>query len=260
METVMHRFVIAFVGVACFSVATSTAYAQSGSRSPIGGGGSSSGASSGGGGGGGSAGGSSSSGRFSNVRSQYRTGVTLAERAALQRAQFALNQSQSDAARALAEKNLQASRKAFYDGQVAKQSRRTTSLNQQEQDVADLRQRNLEKRKQHELAKAEKIANMRIHWPHALQRSDYAERLKEIEAFAKLHARLRENDGIKAGFHVAVRGLALQILQDEREGTLNNSDSKEVKVFVRALNKNYGQFPSIMKQSMDDEGMLASKM
>ena len=101
---------------------------------------------------------------------------------------------------------------------------------------------------------------MKIQWPRVLQNSQYMERIAEIEAFAKLHIGLGERDGVKAGFHTAVRGLALQIMQDEREGAMSGSDSREIRAFVRALNKNYGQFPSMMTQPMTDADMLVMKM
>lgn len=253
----MHRFVIAFIGVTCFSVANSSAYAQSGSRNPTGGTSSSSSTSSFGGGGTGIA---PSSGRFSRIPFQYRSGVTLAERVEREQAQIAFNRSQSDAARAIAQRSLQGSRKSYYEEQVAKQSRRIANRNRREQSSAELRARNIRLREQRELDKTMQVASLMIHWPESLQNGQYAERLSEIEAFSKLHASLRENDGIKAGFHTAVRGLALQILKDEQDGVLSGSDSEEVRAFVRVLNKNYGQFPSGMKRSTSAGDMLLTKM
>jgi hypothetical protein len=171
-----------------------------------------------------------------------------------------LNNSQANAARALEQRNIQSSRKAYYEGQVAKQSQLISYRNQQEQEAAVRRERNIENRQQRERDRAAAVANLKIQWPHGLQSSQYRERVDEIEAFAKLHVSLSENDGVEAGFHAAVRGLALQIMQDERNGTMSDSESKEVRAFVRALNKNYGQFPSMMEQPMTDTGMLVMQM
>ena len=254
----MHRSTTALVGVICLCFAVSDVNAQSGSRGSSGGGSSSSsGSRSGGSGGGGIA---ASGGRSFGSSIRYRPTETEAERVARQWAQIAINNSQAEAARARAQRNVQAARKAYAEGNVAKQSRQISYRNRQEQRSADLRERNIQARQQRERDKASNAANLTIHWPQALQGKQYAERLAEIEAFGKLIAGTDVNNGVKAGFRTAVQGLAKQIMQNERQGIIKEDDSKQVRAFVRALNKNYGQFPNTVKPSLTVRDMRVSNM
>ena len=81
----------------------------------------------------------------------------------------------------------------------------------------------------------------------------------EIEALAKLYAQQGDRACVKIGFNTAVRNFAKQIVRDEQAGAFDESQSREVRAFVRAVNKNYGQFPGPMKQKMSKE-MLVSNM
>jgi hypothetical protein len=220
----MQRLTIAIVGAVLFSLTASSVYAQSGSRGPI------------------------------------RRGPSPAERAAAQRAQTSLQNSQASSLRAKAQNNYQSARKAYIDAQATKQNQRIKHRAEQKRITAELRERNIQKRNEREIEQAMRIANSSIDWPVVLQKQRYDKYRAEIEALAKLYLALKENTGVKVGFNASVRRFAQQIVRDEYAGVFNESHSREVRTFVRALNSNYGQFPEMMKQKTMDGEMLVSKM
>ena len=255
----MQRLTSVILGVAFLSFTASSVYAQSGSRSsaPRSSSSSSSGSSSSGSSSSATGGGGSSSGSgFGSTRSSGRYGLSAAERAAAQRTQAALVNSQINLLRIQAEREFQVGRKAYLEAQQIKQQQQVAHRNELKRNSAALRERNTQIRKQRELENAMILARSTIDWPTVLRKECYAHHRDEIESLSRLCAQLKKNDGAKVGFNASVREFAKQIIKDEQAGELTETHSREVRAFVRALNNNYGQFPRTMKLS--DSEMLVN--
>ena len=252
----MQRLTSVILGVAFLSFTASSVYAQSGSRSSAPRSSSSSGSSSSGSSSSSAGGGGSSSGSgFGSTRSSGY-GLSAAERAAAQRTQAALVNSQINSLRIQAERDFQVGRKAYLEAQQIKQQQQVAHRNELKRNSAALRERNTQIRKQRELENAMMLARSTIDWPTVLRKECYAHHRDEIESLSRLCAQLKKNDGAKVGFNASVREFAKQIIKDEQAGELTETHSREVRAFVRALNNNYGQFPRTMKLS--DSEMLVN--
>ena len=168
-------------------------------------------------------------------------------------------QSEANTLQSMAQSGYRDAQMLLEDTQSAIETLKMNRRQQREQAVTELREKNIRRHQELEIENAMRLAKSTIAWPSSLQKKRYDKHCAEIEALAKLYAQQGDRACVKIGFNTAVRNFAKQIVRDEQAGAFDESQSREVRAFVRAVNKNYGQFPGPMKQKMSKE-MLVSNM
>ena len=258
----MKRLVIFFFGIVVVSATTTLAIAQSGSTNipSSGGGGGSSSVSSGS-----SLGSSATDGASSSSGS---VGSRFLEADILNgRSQVIRSSGQANYLNSLGVKEYEMARRIYIENQILIAEQRQLARDRKERkkakDRIERKTRYAMQRRERQLQKSLETAHASmIAWPEALSKSKYDKYRTEIEELAVLYAKLDEKRGVELGLKASVRALAKRIVKDEQAGLISDETSKEVRSFVIALNRNHGQFPSVMSRMKGKgaEKMMASNM